>query len=210
MSKADQIKSNINSLEGELRGLDESLQLDPDELLPPVDMLDGIQDIEVFDYDKELAEIQVDCEETLSCLSSLYLRAEDVEKKNIHNIIKNDAKALAELNFTISCSKRATVNLMRNIDMGLNDPELYKSLGVIQKEIRDTIKLAYDIQKKMKDFYKDIKEEIKELNKGDELEDEIDNVEISDEENYVIMDLDKVHNELDNYRNKDEEDVDEN
>lgn len=204
MSKADQLKSNISSLEGELKGLDETLNLDPDELLPPLDMLDGIQDIEVFDYEKELSDIQVDCEETLNCLSSLYLKAEDIEKKNIHNIIKNDSNALADLNFTLSCSKRGMVNLMRNIDMGLNDPELYKSLGIIQKEIRDTIKLAYDIQKKMKDFYKDIKEELKELNKGDDVEEDIEDVELGDEESYVIMDLDKVHNELDDYRNKDE------
>ena len=104
MSKIDHIRDNISSLEGELKGLDETLDLDPDSLLPPVDMLDGIQDIEVFDYDKELKDIQVDCNETLDCLSSLYLNAEDIEKRNIHNIIKNDANSLADLNFTLSCS----------------------------------------------------------------------------------------------------------
>lgn len=203
MSKIDHLKNNISALEGELKGLNETLDLDPDDLLPPIDMLDGIQDIEVFDYEKELKEIQVDCNETLECLSNLYLNADDIETKNIHNIIKNDASALADLKFTLSCSKRGMVNLMRNIDMGINDPELYKSLSMIQKEIRDTIKLVFDIQKKMKDFYKDIKEEIKVINKGNELEPDEATVIIDDENDYVIMDLDKVHLELDNYRNAD-------
>ena len=53
MSKAEQLRKNISSLEGEIKGLDETLDLNPDDLLPPIDMLGGIQDIEVFDYEKE-------------------------------------------------------------------------------------------------------------------------------------------------------------
>lgn len=195
----DLLRQNISSLEGELKGLDENLDLNPEDLLPKGDLIDNISDIEVFDYEKELNEIKTDCEETLMCLSGLYLKDDDIEKRNIHNIIKNDANALADLNFSLSCSKRGMVNLMKNIDMGINDPELYKSLGIIQKEIRDTIKSAYDIQKKMKDFYKDIKEELKDINKGDEIENE-NYEEIPDEKTYIIMDMDKVHNELDQYR----------
>jgi hypothetical protein len=206
MSKLEHIKSNIRSLEGEMRGLNEQLDLNPEDLLPPMDLLDGISDIQIFDYEKELSEIQIDCNETLSCLSSLYLKAEDVEMKNINNIIMNDAHALADLKFSLSCSKRGMVNLMKNIDMGLNDPELYKSLSLIQKEIRDTIKLVFDIQKKMKEFYRDIKTELDSLNKGDDDIKELTEVKLNDDEEYVIIDMEKIHNELNAYRNKDKVD----
>ena len=167
------------------------------DLFPNDNILPHINEVELFDYDKELNEIQTDCDETLDCLSSLYLKAQDVEKKNISNIISNDAKALAELKFSLSCSKRGLINLMKQLDMGINDPELYEAVGTFQKEIRDTVKMIYDIQKKMKDFYKDIRDEMAELNKGEADESDAEEIE---SEVYQLVDLKNINKQIDDFK----------
>jgi hypothetical protein len=201
--QTQQLRSNIKQLEGEMNGLNQQLALNPEDLFPDDELLPGLNDIVLFDYDKEIEEIQADCEETLDCLSSLYLNAEDIEKRNINNIIKNDAAALADLKFSLSCSKRGLINLMKQLDMGINDPLMYQSVGIFQKEIRDSIKMLYDIQKKMKDFYKDIKKEMAELNSGDIKDGEkIQEITPITEETYHIVDFDRLNDEIESFANK--------
>lgn len=201
--QTQQLRNNIKQLEGEMDGLNQQLALNPEDLFPDDELLPGLNDIILFDYDKEIETIQADCEETLDCLSSLYLNAEDIEKKNINNIIKNDASALADLKFSLSCSKRGLINLMKQLDIGINDPLMYSAVGIFQKEIRDSIKMLYDIQKRMKEFYRDIKKEMAELNTGgeqDEKEGE-DIIPIS-EETYHIVDFDRLNDEIESFANK--------
>jgi hypothetical protein len=200
-AKINTLKTNIKSLEGEMKGLDSVLNLSPEDLLPNDDILDGINDIEIFDYQKEIEEIQEDCNETLECLSKLYLSSDDIQTKNLSNIIKNDSEALADLKFSLSCSKRGIINLMRNIDMGINDPLMYQSVGILQKEIRDSIKMLYDIQKKMKDFYKEVKAELDEINTID-VDGEVDDAELFDDDSLHIVDMDKLTGELDDFHNQ--------
>ena len=195
--QTQQLKQNISSLEGEMKSLNNHLQLKPEDLFPDDELLPGLNDVEIFDYDKEIKEIQVDCEETLECLSSLYLNAEEIEKKNISNIIKNDALALADLKFSLSCSKRGLINLMRQLDMGINDALMYQAVGNFQKEIRDSVKMLYDIQKKMKDFYKDIKSELTDINAGDKDIEETENLDI--EETYHIVDMDRLNDDIEEF-----------
>ena len=202
--QTQQLRNNIKQLEGEMNGLNQQLALNPEDLFPDDELLPGLNDIILFDYDKEIDEIQADSEETLECLSSLYLNAEDIEKRNISNIIKNDASALADLKFSLSCSKRGLINLMKQLDMGINDPLMYQSVGIFQKEIRDSIKMLYDIQKKMKDFYKDIKKEMAELNSGDVTEDnkKIEDIKAIEEETYHIVDFDNLNDQIESFMEK--------
>lgn len=199
--KNQQLKQNISALKGEMTSLNDQLQLNPEDLFPDDELLPGLTDIKLFDYQKEILDIQADCEITLECLSTLYLDTDTIDRKNISNIIANDALALADLKFSLSCSKRGLINLMEQLDMGINDPLMYTAVGTFQKEIRDSIKMLYDIQKKMKDFYKDIKNELTSINTGDENED--DNIEdIESEETYHIVDMDKLNDEIDSYMDK--------
>jgi hypothetical protein len=76
------------------------------------------------------------------------------------------------------------------------------AVGTFQKEIRDSIKMLYDIQKKMKDFYKEIKKEMEQLNKGESTDGKInDVVEIveDDDDDYSIIDMTKLNREIDEY-----------
>ena len=200
--RINHLRQNISALEGEMKGLNDNLDLNLEDLLPSPDILDSIQDIQIFDYEKELQSIKEDSAITLECLSSLYLNAGDIEIKNLGNIISNDSSALADLQFTISCSKRGLVSLMKSIDSGITDPELFKSLALVQKEIRDTIKMSYDLQKKMKDFYKGIRDELAEINTidVDEVEDD-EYVETQDSDNELhIIDYDKLTEQIDEFQ----------
>lgn len=200
--KLSKLRGNINELEFEMRGLNEQLDLNPEDLLASGDLLDSIQDIQIFDYDQEIQSIKDDSVETLDCLSQLYLSAEDIIMKNLGNIIKNDAEALSDLKFTISCNKRAIISLMKNVDMGISDPLLFTALGAVQKEIRDSIKLSYDLQKKMLTFYKDIRDELSEIKSIEATEiNEYDTAEeIENDTDLHIIDYDKLTLQIDEYK----------
>ena len=111
---------------------------------------------------------------------------------------------LSDLQFTISCNKRALISIMKSIDMGITDPELFKSLSMIQKELRDTIKGSYDLQKKMKDFYKGIRDELAEIItiNVNEIEDENYVEEVEDESTLYLIDMDRLTLDLDEARKK--------
>lgn len=163
----EEIRRHVNQTADQMVSLEKELDMAASRMfpadgdLPSLDMV-----VEVFDYEGEIQRIKMECRETLESISSLYLTEETAQKKNIGNIIKNDALALADLNFSLSCSRRGLINLMKQIDMGVSDPEMYTAVATFQKEIRDSIKLAYDIQKKMKEFYCEMRGELQ----ADEIE----------------------------------------
>jgi hypothetical protein len=161
----EDLQGNINSLLGTLEGTDDLM---PDDVLPDL----NIANIQVFDYEKEMESIKIDSKETLSCLANLYLDEEIMKDKNVNLIIRDDAMKIAELNFSISISKRALILLMQQIDMGTTNAELYKSVFEAQREMRETIKSAHDLLNvKMKTFYQNLREEIesKGVNTGDDI-----------------------------------------
>jgi hypothetical protein len=177
----EQIKDNIKGLQGnigsllsELDGVDDMLPRD-DDFLPDLD----VSELNIFDYEKEMESIKIDAKDTLRCLANLYLDEEIMKDKNVNLIIKDDAKKISELNFSISISKRALIKLMEQIDYGTTNAELYKSVFEAQREMRETVKSAHDLLNvKMKKFYQDLKEEIdgSSVNTGDgiqESEDEL-------------------------------------
>jgi len=161
------IRKSISKLEDEISLIADEVNIDPENYFPDDTDLPGLNlDVKIFDYEGETLKIQDECKQTLDCLSSLYLSEEIVNRKNVYNIIHNDAKSLSELKFSLSMSKRALINLMTQIDAGVNQPDMYMAVSTFQKEIRDSIKMVYEIQKKMKDFYKELKAELSEINTG--------------------------------------------
>jgi hypothetical protein len=172
--KKNKTKESIENLQSQLN---DTLGLidNPSDLLPDDDLLPNLNmsDIKIFDYEKEFESIKIDAKETLGCLANLYLDEETMKNKNVNIIIKDDAKKISELNYSIFCSKRALNHLMNQIDMGTTNAELYKSVFEAQKEMRETIKTAHDLLNfKMKQFYQELKEELSNINTGDELQED--------------------------------------
>jgi hypothetical protein len=191
----DRIRDSIEILEQEIT----EINIDPDNFFPDDDKLPGLNLNTIsFDYKGEIEKIREECQETLNCLSSLYLTEDIVNKKNVNNIIQNDAQSLCDLKFSLSMSKRALINLMEQIDNGVNHPEMYEAVGTFQKEIRDSIKMLYDIQKRMKDFYKELKDELSNINTGEEEITETGNS--SSIEKLTIVDFKSINKQLDEYK----------
>ena len=165
------IKESISELSGEINGILDHLETPIEDLFPDQETLPDLEiNIIRHDYEKEIELIRIDSKETLECLANLYLDENTMKNKNIYKIIKDDSESLSKLNFSISCAQRALVSCMRNLDGGVNDPLMYQSVAMFQKEMRDTIKMAYELQRKMKDFYKELKSELVEINAGNEVE----------------------------------------
>ena len=165
---AEMFQENIDKLKIDIEEMQEELEFNPSDFFPDKNNMDLNLSIEIHDYEKDLENIREESKETLECIANLYLDEEIMQNKNINNIIKNDALALSDLKFSISCSKRGLINLMRQIDNGSVDSTLYQAVSMFQKEMKDGIESLYKLQKSMKEFFKDLKDELKEINVGED------------------------------------------
>lgn len=185
-------QDNIDQIKTEIEEIQEELDFNPSDFFPEVNGIDLNLKIEMHDYEQDLEIIRDESKETLECLANLYLDEETMMNKNINNIIKDDALALSDLKFSISCSKRGLINLMRQIDNGSVNAELYSAVALFQKEMKDGIETLYKLQKIMKEFFHDLKGELKEINVGTDIQnkDKYQGMRISDRD--LNKSIDKV------------------
>jgi len=179
----ESFQENIEKLKIEIEETQDELDFDPSDFFPDNNNIDLTIKVEIHDYEKDLELIREESEETLECIANLYLDEEIMSNKNINNIIKNDALAISDLKFSISCSKRGLINLMKQIDSGSSDADLFQAVSLFQREMMNGIETLYKLQKNMKDFFKGLKEELKEINIGDadvEVHDKYKDLRISD------------------------------
>jgi hypothetical protein len=195
-TKADkeEFQESIERLKNEIVETQDELDFDPTDFFPDTQNVDLNLKIEMHDYEKDLELIRSESKETLECLANLYLNDETMNNKNINNIITQDALALSDLKFSISCSKRGLINLMKQIDNGSTDADLFQAVSMFQREMKEGINMLYKLQKDMKDFFKDLKGELKEINIGDvEVQDKYKGLRITDRD--INKSLDKIMKE---------------
>ncbi|MBN1216145.1 MAG: hypothetical protein JXA99_11985 [Candidatus Lokiarchaeota archaeon] len=168
-SKADKeiFQEKLEELKSELEQTQEALDFNPSDFFPDTQDVDLDLTIEMHDYEMDLQMIRSESKDTLECIANLYLDEKVMSNKNINNIIRNDALALSDLKFSISCAKRGLINLMRQIDGGSVDADLYQSVSMFQREMKEGIQVLYKLQKDMKLFFKELKDELKDINVGD-------------------------------------------
>lgn len=193
-TKADkeEFQESIERLKSEIEETQDELNFNPSDFFPDTQNVDLNLKIEMHDYEKDLENIRLESKETLECLANLYLNEEIMTNKNINNIITQDALALSDLKFSISCSKRGLINLMRQIDNGSTDAELFQAVSMFQREMKEGINMLYKLQKDMKEFFKDLKGELKEINIGSdvEIQDKYKGLRITDRD--INKSLDKI------------------
>jgi hypothetical protein len=187
----DDITDSVKELKGNINSVLEKISTMPEQMVPYASILPDIpgMEIEIHDYDKDIELIKIESKDTLESLANLYLTDEMMKSKNVYKIIKDDSMALSKLSFSIECAQRALISCMRQLDAGINDPEMYQSVAMFQKEMRDTVKMAYDLQKKMKDFYRELKLELADLNVGEQTKQE-------NEINYTTIGDPKMLNDI--------------
>lgn len=179
----EEFQNNIDKLRQEIEDTQDEISFNASDLFPKNDDDSLDLRVEAHDYEKDLEDIRGESKETLECLANLYLDEEIMANKNINNIINNDAMALSDLKFSISCSKRGLINLMKQIDNGSVDAELYSAVAQFQREMKEGINMLYKLQKSMKEFFKDLKDELKNINMGKtEVNDKYSGLKIADKD----------------------------
>jgi hypothetical protein len=188
---------SIADLQDEITSMLDEINTLPEDLIPPKDLLPGLDfEYTKYDYEKDIEMIKEDAKETLECLSSLYLSMEQMKKKNVMSIIKNDAETISDIKFSLSCAKRGLVNCMKQIDAGANDPEMHVAVNAYQKEIRDSAKMINDLQAKMKSFYKELRDEYthKEINEQQKVDEQKEQQQLTEKKDDVqIFDQRKMN-----------------
>lgn len=193
----NKLKNNIDSLKDDIKDLKNGSNSMPNELFPKDDILPGINlEIEVYDYNKDIELINEEAEETLECISSLYLDNNIMLNKNINKLIKNDADEISDIKFSLSCAKRGLINCMKQIDAGSSDPDMHNAVNSYQKEIRESNKMIHELLNKMKTFYKNLREELNVddgINVGKEIENK--------KEDLKLVDKSEFNDLIDQYKN---------
>lgn len=162
MEDRNRLENSIEDLKRNVREIRDQHDYKASDLFPNSNDLPGLNfDIEIYDYERDIEIIRDEAQETLDCISSLYLTDDTMMNKNISKLIKNDAEEISDIKFSLSCAKRGLINCMRQLDSGINDPEMHTAVNSYQKEIRESNKMIHDLLNKMKIFYKDLREELK-------------------------------------------------
>lgn len=195
--------SNISNLQDEINSMLEEIDTLPQDLIPPKDLLPGLDfEYTKHDYEKDIELIKDDAKETLECISSLYLNIDQLRKKNVMTIVKNDAETISDIKFSLSCAKRGLINCMKQIDAGANDPDMHVAVNSYQKEIRDSSKMINDLLTKMKIFYKELRDEYthKEINEQQKTEEEQQQEILDKKDDLIIFDQKKWNNIIDSFK----------
>jgi hypothetical protein len=117
--------------------------------------------IDVYDYEGELFEITIKSKKIIDDLAKAYLEHDPIiNQPYIKSKIEKDSDYYAYLDFLINNSKRALINISKQIDQGSHEPRMYDALSMLQKEMRENIKLSSTHLVNVEKFYKSLREDI--------------------------------------------------
>lgn len=134
---------------------------DPADLEADGNALPAVQQA-IHDYDAELDSIQERSSRIINNLVRLYLGDNEVLLNHdyILNKSEKDADYFAKLDFLVNASQRTLVNIMREIDMGASTPRMFEVLSMLQKEMRENVKLSSSNLSNIEKFYKDMRQDL--------------------------------------------------
>lgn len=133
----------------------------PDEHYATMDDFKTFGNVIIHDYDGELIEIMIKARKIIDDLAKAYLEFDPIiNQPYIKSKIEKDSDYYAYLDFLINNSKRALINISIQIDQGAHEPRMYDALSMLQKEMRENIKLSSTHLVNVEKFYKNLKEDI--------------------------------------------------
>ena len=116
----------------------------------------------LHDYEEEMEGIQARSSDIIDNLVKLYLGDDD--KLLNHDYIarkrEKDADYFSKLDFLVNSSQRTLISIMKEIDMGAATPRMFEVLSMLQKEMRENIKLSSTNLSNIEKFYKDMREDL--------------------------------------------------
>ena len=159
--KKDKIISELDAIEHDISQKIE--QVKPTELLVEDGELPALAEsgIKQIDYSAQLDQLNDDATRIVDSLAELYLGDEKLlnhpyitEKK------RKDANYYGKLEFLVSASQNTLVSMMREIEMGTSTPRMFEVQSLLQKEMRENIKLSMRALVDIESFYKSIRADL--------------------------------------------------
>ena len=126
------------------------------------DDLPGFGELELYDYDTDLKNINEESKDILNELVELYLGDAD-EVKNHPYIIrkkKEDARIYASSFFLERMSEKVLLQILRQIDNGDNGARMYEILNQTMKEIRENNKDGRQARTEVEKVYKELRKDL--------------------------------------------------
>ncbi len=196
--KKDELEDEFDKIQNNHKDLNVKQYLvDVDEDLP------GFGELEVYDYDTDLENINIESKEILDELVDLYLgdASEIKEHPYINRKKKEDARIYASSFFLERMSEKVLLQILRQIDNGDNSARMYEVLNQTMKEIRENNKDGRKARTEVEKLYKEMRKDLglNEMVGGE-------NVNNNDDEGEII-DTKSLNDKIDNYlKGKDDED----
>lgn len=124
--------------------------------------LPGFGELELYDYDNDLAEVKKEAEEIINNLVDLYLgdNEEVINHPYIKGKMKEDARIYADSKFLERMSKKLLLQQLRQIDNGDNSARMYEVSNQTMREIREINKEASNRRTEIEKLYKEIRRDL--------------------------------------------------
>lgn len=147
---------------------EENKDFDISQHLAKIDDLPDLGQIELYDYDADLTMVTQKGMEVLESLVELYLGEFPELKHNsyIRNKMKEDAMVYAETLFLQKMTRKNFLSQLRQVDNGDNSARMHEVINQTIREVRENSKFASTMRSDLEKFYKDFRNDIKEVSEN--------------------------------------------
>lgn len=163
MSKSDKEKNRLKDEFDLIQS--ENKDFDISQHLATIDDLPDLGQIELYDYDADLTHVSQKGMEVLESLVDLYLGEFPELKSNsyIKNKMKEDAMVYAETLFLQKMTRKNFLSQLRQVDNGDNSARMHEVINQTIREVRENSKFASTMRSDLEKFYKEFRNDIKEV-----------------------------------------------
>jgi hypothetical protein len=160
MSKKEE---NQNKLQEEFNRIQqESKSIDVSKYLAKREDLPDLGEIQIYDYDKDIEEVQEKSIQVLESLVDLYLGDAPAVKKHsyVANKMEEDAKIYAETLFLQKMTRRNFLTQLRQVDNGDNSARMHEVVNQSISQIRENIKFSQSQRTELEKFWKEMRKDL--------------------------------------------------
>lgn len=160
MSKKEE---NLNKLQEEFNRIqEENKSIDVSKYLAKREDLPDLGEIQIYDYDKDIEDVQGKSIQVLESLVDLYLGDAPAVKKHsyIANKMEEDAKIYAETLFLQKMTRRNFLTQLRQVDNGDNSARMHEVVNQSISQIRENIKFSQTQRTELEKFWKEMRKDL--------------------------------------------------
>lgn len=197
-------EDKVNELKDELNRIqNDHNDIDINKYLATTDDLPDLGDIEIYNYNKDIADSKTKADDVLSALVDLYLgdSPEILKHPYIKIKMEEDSNIYAETLFLQKMSKKNYISQLKQIDNGDNSARMHEVVNQSANQIRENIKFATTQKTDMESFYKTLRKDLGMSEISEVNEDK--NVSTDDKADNKIFDPRDLNNMIDNALKKD-------